>query len=83
MSEFKLITYFFASVERFVLNTSCTISVYGTDDQKLADKGIEVCKKYEKVLSKTIKNSDVWKNLYKSISKNKSFFLAKNKQVGG
>ncbi len=45
----------------FVLNTSCTISVYGTDDQKLADKGIEVCKKYEKVLSKTIKNSDVWK----------------------
>lgn len=45
----------------FVLNTTCTISVYGTDDQSLADKGIEVCKEYEKMLSKTVPGSDIYK----------------------
>ncbi len=50
-----------AEAQSFVLDTTCTISVYGTEDQKLAERGLQLCKDYEKILSKTVEGSDIYK----------------------
>ena len=48
----------------FYLDTECTITVYGKnaeEGQKKIDEAFKLCKEYEKLLSKTIEGSDVYK----------------------
>lgn len=52
------------SENQFLLNTVCTITVYDmkkAEAQEAIDKAFETCKKYENMLSKTVKDSDVYK----------------------
>ena len=44
----------------FYLDTVITLSAY-TDRPELLDEGLELCAAYEKMLSRTIEGSDVWK----------------------
>lgn len=44
----------------YYLDTVITLTAY-TDRPELLEKGLELCGEYEKVLSRTIEGSDVWK----------------------
>ncbi len=44
----------------FYLDTVVTLTAY-TDQPELLEKGLELCGDYEKMLSRTIEGSDVWK----------------------
>lgn len=45
---------------RFLLNTTVTVTLYGEDKQYL-DDAFELCSQYEKLLSRTDQNSDIYK----------------------
>lgn len=51
-----------ASIKKssFCLNTIITIELYNTTDETLLTKGIELCRQYEQLFSKTMKNSDIY-----------------------
>ena len=44
----------------FYLDTVITLTAY-TDKPELLEKGLELCGEYEKLLSRTVEGSDVWK----------------------
>lgn len=44
----------------FFLNTVVTITLYGDADEKLLEQGLELCKSYERMFSKTIEGSDIY-----------------------
>ncbi len=44
----------------FYLDTVITLTAY-TDRPELLDRGLELCGEYEKMLSRTVEGSDVWK----------------------
>ncbi len=46
---------------RFMLNTSCTITVYGSNGEKAIDEAFALGEAYESMLSVTIEGSDVYK----------------------
>ncbi len=48
----------------FLLNTTCTITVYGMEEQKAQaaiQAGFDCCRDYENLLSKTVEGSDIYR----------------------
>lgn len=45
----------------FALNTFITVTLYDTEDASLLDGCMELCRDYEKVFSKTIEGSDIYR----------------------
>lgn len=43
------------------LNTYITVTLYGTNDEKIIDEAFSLCDSYEQLFSKTIETSDVYK----------------------
>jgi len=50
-----------ASETRFLLDTVCTITVYGGADASLPGKALDLCAEYEGLLSRTVEGSDIWR----------------------
>ena len=46
---------------RFMLDTTCTITIYGQQDNTLLDQAFDLIAEYESLLSRTIEGSDVWR----------------------
>ncbi|MBE6033584.1 MAG: FAD:protein FMN transferase [Clostridiales bacterium] len=73
-----------------LLNTTCTITIYDmkeTDAQPIIDEAFELCKEYEKKLSKTIEGSDVYKINHNngqpvSVSEPTNFLIQKGTYYG-
>ena len=49
------------SETRVLLDTYCTITIYGTHDPELLDEAFGLCAEYEALFSITIENSDIWR----------------------
>ena len=49
------------SETRILLDTFCTITVYGARDRRLLDEAFDLCAEYEALLSKSAEGSDVWR----------------------
>jgi thiamine biosynthesis lipoprotein len=49
------------SETRFLLDTVCTITVYGARGKAILDEAFDLCAEYEALLSVTIEGSDVWR----------------------
>lgn len=47
------------SKTEYLLNTTCTISIYGTRDESLLDGTFSLVRQYEGLFSKTLENSDI------------------------
>lgn len=48
------------SVQGFKLNTVVQITLYDSDDKQLAEEALALCDKYEKLFSRTSKNSELY-----------------------
>lgn len=48
------------SKSSFYLNTVITITLYNTENEELLTQGMNLCKKYDKMLSKTDKHSEIY-----------------------
>lgn len=46
---------------RFMLDTTCTITIYGQKDNTLLDQAFDLVAEYESLLSRTIEGSDIWR----------------------
>jgi len=46
---------------RFLLDTLCTITIFGASDRSVLDEAFDLCAEYEALLSITIEGSDVWR----------------------
>ena len=46
---------------RILLDTFCTITIYGPHDRQLLDEAFDLCEKYEALLSKSAEGSDIWR----------------------
>jgi thiamine biosynthesis lipoprotein len=51
----------YISDTKFLLNTTCTISLYDRQDQKILNETFELCSHYDKLFSMTLKGSDIYK----------------------
>lgn len=49
------------SETRILLDTFCTITVYGKHSASLVDEALDLCAEYEKLFSMTLEESDVWR----------------------
>ena len=49
------------SETRILLDTFCTITIYGPHDRQLFDDAFSLCEKYEALLSKSAEGSDIWR----------------------
>lgn len=47
------------TVSGFMLNTYVSITLYGTDDEELAKRALNLCSEYEQIFSRTIPDSDL------------------------
>jgi len=56
------------SESAFVLNTVATITIYGSTDETLLDDAFALCRKYDALLSRTDKNSEIYKLNTREIS---------------
>ena len=45
----------------FLLNTFVTVTLYDTEDQTILDGCMTLCSDYEKLLSKTLEGSEIYK----------------------
>jgi len=52
------------SETRLMLDTFCTITIFGTADESLLTDALDLCAWYETLFSKTIAGSDVWQINY-------------------
>ena len=46
---------------RLLLDTYCTITVFGSNEQSLLDEAFDLCSRYEALFSITVEGSDVWR----------------------
>jgi len=49
------------SETRFLMDTVCTITLYGTSDRALLNEAFDLCAEYEAILSVTVEGSDIWR----------------------
>ena len=49
------------SEARFLLDTICSITVFGTSDQSILDEAFDLCAEYEALLSISYDGSDIWR----------------------
>jgi thiamine biosynthesis lipoprotein len=49
------------SETHFLLDTICTITIYGAGDTSLLKGAFELCAEYEALLSRTLEGSDIWR----------------------
>ena len=46
---------------QLMLDTFCTITIYGAQDRTILTETFELCERYEALFSKTVEGSDVWR----------------------
>lgn len=67
------------SATAFKLNTIVTVTLYDSRDQKLAEEAVALCDKYEKLFSRTLKDSEIYQLNHGTLPKQGNAFVLSEK----